>query len=308
MVKIFLSVIILSAVVINANAQGCSDAGVCTIHSIKNNTLKPGEKEDNRNEVVVGFNFGKGEKSVSYYTTEVEYTRSVSKHTSVTGKISYSFIFGELTNTNGFGDLFLSANHEFDTKKNWQKSFVVGLKIPFDEANIIKDGIHLPMPYQTSLGTTDLVLGLNFIHKSFGATIAVQQPLTPVNGNSFLPEDYPDNNIAANYLPTNKFSRKGDVLLRLSYNFDINKKFYIRPSFLSIYHEANDTYLDKSKVRKEIANSNGFTINGNIFFDYEVNKTSGFEVSFGTPFAVRTKRPDGLTRSFVGALNYNFKF
>ncbi|MEO8110037.1 MAG: hypothetical protein ABI594_08400 [Ginsengibacter sp.] len=308
MTKIYLSVIILLAAVINAKAQGCSDAGVCTIHSIKNNTIKQGEKEDKRNEGVVGFNFGKGEKSVSYCTTEIEYTRSVLKHTSVTGKIGYSFISGELANTNGFGDLFLSANHEFDTKKNWRKSFVVGLKIPFDEANIIKNGIHLPMPYQTSLGTTDLVLGINFMHKSFGATIAVQQPLKPINGNSFLPGDYQDNSLANKYLPTNEFSRKGDILLRLSYNFDINKKFSVRPSFLSIYHEGNDTYLDANKVRKAIANSNGITINGNIFFDYEVNKTSEFEVSFGTPFAVRTKRPDGLTRSFVAALNYGFKF
>ncbi len=308
MTKVILSTLILLTVVTNVNAQGCSDAGVCTIHSIKNNTNKTNEKDNSRNEVVVGFNFGKGEKSVSYYTTEIEYTRNILKHTSVTGKIGYSVISGELANTNGFGDLFLSVNHEFDMEKNWQKSFVVGLKIPFDEANTIKNGIHLPMPYQTSLGTTDLVLGLNFIHKSFGATIAVQQPLKPVNGNSFLPGDYPNNSIAAKYLPTNKFSRKGDALLRLSYNFEIDKKFSIRPSFLSIYHEANDTYLDGNKVRKEIANSNGFTLNGIIFLGYDVNPKSGFELSLGAPFAVRDKRPDGLTRHFVAALNYRFRF
>ena len=164
------------------------------------------------------------------------------------------------------------------------------------------------MPYQTSLGTTDLVLGLNLMHKSFGITVAVQQPLKPANGNSFLPENYPSDPIATKYLPTNKFSRKGDVLLRLSYNLDVNKKFSIRPGFLFIYHEANDTYLDLNKIRKEIANSNGLTINGNIFFDYEVNKTNGVELSFGSPFAVRTKRPDGLTRSFVAALNYKIRF
>lgn len=308
MKKLFLLALIFFAVIKNTNAQGCSDAGVCTIHSIKNNTATERENDSAKNEFVIGFNFGKGEKSISYYTTEIEYTRSIFNHTSLTGKIGYAFISGELANTSGLTDLFLSVNHAFDTKSNWQKSFVIGLKLPFDKANITKKNIHLPMPYQTSLGTTDLVLGLNFIHQSFGATIAVQQPLKPINGNNFLPGDYPGNSIAAGYLPTNKFSRKGDVLLRLSYNFDLDKKLSIRPSFLSIYHEANDTYLDENKVRKEIAHSQGVTINGNIFFGYEFTKTSGLELSLGAPFVIRDKRPDGLTRHFVAALNYKFIF
>ena len=308
MFKIFLLIPVLFAVVTNTYAQGCSDAGVCTIHSIKNNTIKPGERDDSKNEVVAGFNFGKGERSISYYILEVEYTRIVAKHTSLTGKIEYSAISGELANVSGWGDLFLSVNHSFDTKKKWQKSFVAGFKIPFDDANTSKNGIFLPMPYQTSLGTTDLVLGLNFMRRSFGLTVAVQQPLKPINGNSFLSEDYPSNPLAAKYLPTSKFSRKGDILLRLSYNFDINKKFSVRPSFLSIYHEANDTYVDGNKVRKEIAHSNGLTLNGNIFLNYEVNKMGALELSFGAPFVVRDRRPDGLTRHFVTALSYKIKF
>lgn len=308
MSKIFLFTLVLFIAALNADAQGCSDAGVCTIHSIKNNTMKADENDSSKNEVVVGFNFGKGERSISYYTSEVEYTRTIAKQISLTGKIEYTAINGELAHVNGAGDLFLSVNHSFDTKKKWQKSFVVGFKIPFDDANTGKNGIFLPMPYQTSLGTTDLVLGLNFMHESFGATIAVQQPLKPVNGNSFLPENYSSIPLAAKYLPTNEFSRKGDVLVRLSYDFDINKKFSIRPSLLSIYHEANDTYLDGNKVRKEIVGSTGFTINGNLFLQYELNKTSGFELSFGAPFVVRDKRPDGLTRHFVAALDYKIKF
>ncbi|HEX6171593.1 MAG TPA: hypothetical protein VFZ33_18035, partial [Chitinophagaceae bacterium] len=148
--------------IVKANAQGCSDAGVCTLHSIKNNAEGHESRDGKKNDVSVGFAYGIGERSTNNYTGYLEYTRTITNRTSVTGKLGYSFINGELANTNGLTDLFLSVNHAFDVNKKWQKSFVVGLKLPFDDADIIKNGIHLPMPYQTSLGTTDLVLAINY--------------------------------------------------------------------------------------------------------------------------------------------------
>ncbi|HET9433208.1 MAG TPA: hypothetical protein VFO37_05590, partial [Chitinophagaceae bacterium] len=184
-----------------SSAQGCSDAGVCTLHSIKNNTGGHESRNGKKNDVSVGFAYGKGERSTNNYTGYLEYTRTITNRTSVTGKLGYSFINGELANTNGFTDLFLSLNHAFDVNKKWQKSFVIGLKLPFDGADIIENGIHLPMPYQTSLGTTDLVLAINYNLKSFGATLALQHPLKAINKNKFLPGDYPDEPLALNYWP-----------------------------------------------------------------------------------------------------------
>jgi hypothetical protein len=307
MKKMISGAIILWAASSNLKAQGCSDAGFCTIHSIKNNT-RGSSQNDKKNELVTGFVFGKGERSVSYYTWEIEYTRNITRRTSATAKPGFSFISGELAKTSGLTDLFLSVNHAYDVKSKWHKSFIVGLKIPFDKADIVKKGIHLPMPYQTSLGTTDLVLGLNFIRNSFGATVAVQQPLKSVNGNQFLPENYPTVPLVNRYLPSNRFTRKGDVLLRFSYNFDLDKRFSIRPSLLGIYHEANDSYIDINKITRKIAKSAGLTANANVFLDYRLKDKSEFELSLGTPFVVRTNRPDGLTRSFVAALNYKFIF
>lgn len=289
-------------------AQGCSDAGVCTIHSIKNNTENSGEADNTKNDLLIGFSFGKGERSISYYNPYIEYTRSLSDKTSVTGKVSFGTISGELANTYGLGDIFLSVNYAFDTKGKWQKSFIAGLKIPLDKADIVENGIHLPMPYQTSLGTTDFVAGLNFIHKSLGITAAFQQPLNSTNGNKFLPSDYPSEPLASEYFPTNKFYRKGDGLVRVSYNFNPVKKLSIRPSLLGIYHVDNDSYENMNKMKVEIPRSYGLTLNANIFLDYKVSKTSGFELSVGTPFVVRENRPDGLTRSLVAAIEYKVSF
>lgn len=303
-VFVFASIILMD----QSNAQGCSDAGVCTLHSIKNNAEAHESKDGRKNDISVGFAYGIGERSINNYTGYLEYTRTITTGTSVTGKLGYSFINGELANTNGLTDLFLSVNHSFDVNKKWQKSFVVGLKLPFDGADIIENGIHLPMPYQTSLGTTDLVLAINYNRKSFGATLALQQPLKAINKNKFLPGDYPDEPLTLNYWPTNEFERKGDLVGRVSYRFKTGERFSIRPSLLGIYHLANDSYVDDAKNRRPLYNSLGLTLNGNVFVDYRLKNGSGFELSLGTPFIVRDQRPDGLTRSFVASVEYQFSF
>jgi hypothetical protein len=319
MKKIFRCSLILAGILISVNsinAQGCSDAGVCSIHSIKNNAEGHESRNDDKNDLTVGFGYGGGERNTNNYTWYTEYTRTITGKTSVTGKLSYSAINGELGNTSGFGDLFLSVNHAFDIKRKWQKSFVVGLKIPFDGADIGKNGYSLPMPYQTSLGTVDLVLALNYNRKNFGATLALQKPLKARNDNTFLPGDYPSNplpntppsSVFLKYWPSNEFERNGDILGRVSYNFKTNDRFSIRQSLLGIYHLANDTYVDDNKNRRPIYNSTGLTLNGNIFFDYRLKNGSGFELGLGAPFIVRDQRPDGLTRHFVATLEYQFSF
>lgn len=306
-----IGIISCAAILLSANyakAQGCSDAGVCSIHSIKNNAEAHELKKGKKNDLSLGFGYGIGERSTNNYTWYAEYTRSLSKRSSVTGKLSYAAINGELANTSGLGDLFLSFNHAFDTKHKWQKSFVVGVKLPLDEADIVKNMIHLPMPYQTSLGTVDLVLALNYNRKNVGATLALQQPVKSRNGNKFLASFYPDEPLAPLYWPTNKFERKGDLVGRVSYSFRTGDRFSIRPSLLGIYHLANDTYEDVAKNRRPVYNSTGLTLNGNVFFDYRLKGGNGFELSLGTPFIVREQRPDGLTRKFVATLEYQFSF
>ncbi|MFC0771977.1 hypothetical protein [Terrimonas alba] len=315
MKRIFSLLTLVTIISIQSNAQGCSDAGVCTLHSIKNNAEAHKSKEGKKNDISIGFAFGKGERSTDNYTGYVEYTRSITDQTSVTGKLGYSFINGELANTNGWTDLFLSVNHAFDQQagkkdanKKWQKSFVVGLKLPLDGADMVKNGIHLPMPYQTSLGTIDLVLALNYNRKNFGATLALQQPLKASNENKFLPGDYPATPLTLKYWPTNEFERRGDIVGRVSYSFEINERFSIRPSLLGIYHLGNDSYADDNKTRRKIYNSLGLTLNGNVFVDYHLKNGNGFELSIGAPFVIRDQRPDGLTRSFVASLEYQFSF
>lgn len=289
-------------------AQGCSDAGVCTMRSIKDNSGSLKLDKKNKNDLTIGFGYGIGEEATQNYTGYLEYTRRVSSKTSLTGKFNYTSISGELANTSGPGDLFLSINQTLGEKKKWQKSFVLGFKVPLNSSAIMKNGIQLPMPYQTSIGTFDLLMALNYSRKSFGATIALQQPLSSTNKNKFLPGDYPSIPAASNYWPTNEFSRKGDLVGRVSYSLKTGERASIRPSLLGIYHLGDDTYINAAKISTAILNSKGLTLNGNIFFDYRLKNGNGFEFGFGAPFIVRDQRPDGLTRSLVISLGYQFGF
>jgi hypothetical protein len=299
--------VIIGAVYFNSvSAQDCSDAGICTIHSIKDNTQA--KEASRKNELAFGFSFGKGEDDVSYYTPSIDYTRELGHSTSFTAKLDYSAIHGHLANTSGIGDLFLSVDKKFDRTKIISKSVIAGLKIPFDHADAIKNGIELPMPYQTSLGTFDAIAGVNFYYKSFGATFAVQQPLTKANQNGFLVSDYSSNPFASKYLSSNQLKRKGDAFTRLSYNRKISQVFSLRPSLLCIYHFSNDNYLDEAKLRKEITGSKGLTLNGNLFFDFKLSAVSEIEIGVRTPFIIRQARPDGLTRSLVSVAEYKIHF
>ncbi|MBX2977136.1 MAG: hypothetical protein KF721_13480 [Ignavibacteriaceae bacterium] len=107
---------------------------------------------------------------------------------------------------------------------------------------------------------------------------------------------------------TKKFTRSGDVLLRVSYPINITPKLKLTASILPIYHLSNDKYIDEFNVDKEIKGSEGLTLNGNAYLDYELNNKSIIQLNLGMPFIVRELRPDGLTRSFIANLEYRIKF
>lgn len=136
---------------------------------------------------------------------------------------------------------------------------------------------------------------------------AIQQPLTQ-NENQFIASNFPLNSQLRTFHSTNKFERSGDVLLRVSYPINISSKFKLTPSVLPIYHLANDKCTDEFNFKREIEGSQGLTLNGNAYLDYELNTKSVLQLNVGMPFVVRTARPDRLTRSFIANIEYRIKF
>lgn len=284
--------------------QGCSDAGFCTINSFKPQSTDSAEANvEFNNQVKIGFSFGNADRDIAVLGTALEYNRILSDKFALDVKLTALLQTGNGISVFGLSDLYLNTNYNI----NKNAKFTIGLKIPLTNGNRKIDGIALPMDYQASLGTLDFIVGFGYQIKKLQLVAAFQQPLTQ-NQNAFLAGDYPITSELSAFQSTNKFKRSGDVLLRVSYPINLGKKFKITPSILPIYHLTKDRYFDRFANEIIIPNSEGLTLNGNVYFDLTLNEKNALQLNAGMPFVVRASRPDGLTRSFIINLEYRAKF
>lgn len=300
--KFILNTTILFCLLTNFSyGQGCSDAGFCTINSFKPNSADSTKVLSNQ--FKIGAFYGKADNSISVYGNYLEYNRQLGMKFGIDAKLTTIAQNGNGISTFGLSDIFVNANFKASEKVN----LTLGAKIPLSNASKTYNNLPLPMDYQATLGTFDLIFGIGYEIKKIQLVAAIQQPLTQ-NDNQFIATNYPINSKLRTFQSTNKFERSGDVLLRVSYPIYINPKLKLTPSILPIYHLANDKYTDEMNVKQEIKGSQGLTLNGNAYLDYEINSKNSIQFNLGLPFVVRDSRPDGLTRSFIANLEYSIKF
>jgi hypothetical protein len=282
-------------------AQGCSDAGVCSIHNIKPSDL-PDTTRITNNILNAGLTFGMSQYKVLVFTPYVEYTRFLGKSYSITGRFNSGFRLGELDNIISPSDFLLSAGY------NFLNHFTVtaGVKIPLNDANKPKNGQPLPMNYQTSLGTFDILLGFGYRIKRFLFTAGYQQSLKQ-NKNQFLATDYPEGSPENKYYSTRNYHRAADVLIRFSVIAVQTKKIALIAGVLPIYHLGNDTYQEPDDTRVKLTGSQGLTLNINAILQYQISAAQVLELTSGAPVIARKVRPDGLSE-FAISLEYKISF
>ena len=98
------------------------------------------------------------------------------------------------------------------------------------------------LDFQPSLGTTDIIVGFATNIKKLQINVATQLPVFQ-GKNTFSSELYDTSNFYSEFQSTNNYKRKGDVLLRATYEVSKTEKFRFTSSLLSIYHLGNDTYI-----------------------------------------------------------------
>ena len=285
----------------NVQAQGCSDAGICTINSFKPNSADSAAV--GRHQLKVGAFYGQADNAIAVYGTYLEYNRQLSNRWGIDAKLTSLAQNGNGISAFGVSDIFLNAHYKASDKV----TFTVGTKIPLSVADKSKNNLPLPMDYQSSLGTVDLIFGMGYTINKWQMVAAIQQPLSQ-NSNQFLASSYPANHPLRQFQSTNKFQRSADVLLRVSYPVQLHPKLKLTPSLLPIYHLANDRFVNEMDVEQPIVGSQGLTLNGNLYLDYDLSSKSALQFNMGLPFVVRDARPDGLTRSFVANLEYRIRF
>ena len=281
-------------------AQGCSDAGICSVGNSFTSEVK-----ENKNGVEVGSVFGMGEADVTTILQYITYTRNFSEKFSLSGKVTYSQASGDFGTRGQFGDAFLIGNYTFKKNTNKEWSTLLGFKFPFSSSNLKINDYPIPLDYQASLGTFDAIAGINFNYKRWDFNAAVQLPVINNNKNSYFKEYSGTNDFPS----TNLFERKPDIVFRAMYTLKTpSQKFTFKPNVLFIYHLGEDSYENIFGNREKIIGSDGLTINGNLISSYVINPNNSIELSLATPFLVRTIRPDGLTRSITAALIYKIAF
>jgi hypothetical protein len=281
-------------------SQGCSDAGFC---SLKYAAGAPAAK----NSFSIGTVAGGGDGNTFVNNSYLSYTRQFSGRLFWDTKITANYASGSLAANFNVGDIFttLSAKAWQSPAKQQKLIFLTGVKIPLTAANDKAGGKPLPMSYQASLGTFDLLLGASYQLNNWEFTNAWQLPLTGENKNSFI-DEY---SIADDFPSSNKLKRKADVLLRAAYNFQKKgSRFAFKPNLLAVYHLGNDSYENIFSKRQILTGSKGLTVNANVIGKYLINATNSIGLSVAAPLVVRTIRPDGLTRSFTAGIEYKFSF
>lgn len=318
-------IILLLAIVLSvgyANAQGCSDAGFCTLGSLKSNfdfekkdSFSLNEKEL-KNTIGIGFSYGLGEDKNNNFNPFLIYNRKLTKHLELQTKLTSAFIQGKAANVNYISDIYITTNTSITLKDKKPKlhqrlNIIAGIKIPFSSANFKKNAQELPMAYQPSLATVDIIAGINYIVFGFEMNAAFQIPTAQINKNTYFKEtgNLTFNNGKDTFSSTNLFKRKPDFLFRFGYIFHTkNYKWLFKPNLLNIVHLGQDKYTTILGDKQKIAGSQGYTLNAAFNMTYNINKHHNIEFSAGTPLVVRKVRPDGLTRKVAIALEYHFNF
>lgn len=284
-----------------ANSQGCSDAGFCSLDGIQSS-----ESHNNsfKNQFTIGSSYGIADHGITIVAPYLSYQRSLGESLSISTKLTSIQQSSEEVKNSGLSDVFVSANYQLSNKTN----LTAGAKLPLSDGNEFFNSVDpFPLDFQPSLGTTDIIVGFATKVKNLQINVATQLAVSQ-GENTFLSQAYDTSSFYSEFQSTNNYNRKGDVLLRGTYEISKTEKLRFTSSLLSIYHLGNDTYEDTNNVEKEIEGSGGLTINLNLFLDYRLSRNSSLNFSVGSPVAVRKVRPDGLTRSFIATLAYSYQF
>jgi len=281
-------------------AQGCNDAGLCSMGDLDGQGLSMGNKYNTQ----VSYYFGLGEKQSLINTVQFEQRFLVLKDRGqIFVQLPFHYIHGTLGQTYGVGDISVGFNYTYLKKKDVSASFLIAAKLPPNDANKTIDDKGAPMVYQTSLGTYSLALGANIFYKKWQLGLGYLKPFGS-NKNYFYHAEWPENEDALEYTQMNDLARGDDAMLRVN-RFFYTKKNRYNVGLLALYRVQKDI-ITQGENRIALDNSDGLTLNINLGYHKVLKNKDAITLSFAAPLITREVRVDGLTRTFVLMFTYAF--
>lgn len=282
-------------------AQGCSDAGVCTIGTVQagfddnfDDNVDAEYKVPKLLHLQLQTVYGAGENGVSIvqvvpeasWTAASPITRGI---LTIQASLPWAYATGSLGSNSGVGDAMISVSNTALIDHNTNVGLTVGMRLPTGTTNATTAGSPLPMPYQTGLGTTDLLLGASASMGPWALALGYQHVAVNGNTNAFTDS-------GSGYFSSKDLERGDDAVVRLTYAFNAGD-LAITPSVLAIYRLHADRVAGA-----EVSGSRGLTLNAAVAGRYVLSHAVDLRIDLAMPLRVREVRPDGLTRGFVAAL------
>lgn len=282
----------------SAFSQGCSDAGACSItgHFADSNSSKTHFSG------FVSQSLGSGEKFVVLSQSTVGVAVRFSTRTTVSFQIPFVAVYGNLGFTSGMGDGMVSIRQQLIQGKNSTFYLLAGGRLRSNRADLTLNSKALPMAYQTSLGTYDLILGLLAKHKTWDFYLAYQHSFGR-NRNGYLHEGTNTNPNKVYYESAN-LKRGDDMVFRIQKAVFSNKKRSFRFTLMPVYRLQQDEII-KNGENIRLAGSSGFTLNINLSLTLKTKKGATVEWLIAFPIIDRKYRADGLTRNGVVTFRYS---
>jgi hypothetical protein len=231
-------------------------------------------------------------------------------------KLPYQTVKGNLGSTSGLSDISLCLTRNIFSTHNLDVNVSIGGKIPTNDANLTDKSHDLPLPmyYQTSLGTYDIITGISVITRNWLFATGIQHPFNK-NENQFtwakwIPV-YQDGNgedYVRSYNSCYELKRGTDVMLRAERNFRYSR-FNFSAGLLPIFRITKDEITVAStgeRVKPE--GTTGMALSAIVTAGYSLNVQSGLKLLFGKKITQRELNPDGLTRHDVTTLSYYYRF
>jgi hypothetical protein len=150
------------------------------------------------------------------------------------------------------------------------------------------------MPYQTGLGTTDLVVGVSSTYDAWSVALGYQRVLVNNNRNAYVDD-------GTGYFTSKDYERGDDAILRVGRSIAIDN-INIAPSLLAIYRVQQDRVMGE-----RVEGSDGLTLNLALAASTSIADRMNLRLDAAAPVLVRKVRADGLTRALVVSLGLTYQ-
>jgi hypothetical protein len=250
----------------------CSDAGICAIGT-DNHSKDLNDKY--RFDMKYKYGYSGKTDSVSFHSVNVALSYQIFEYLTLDITVPYNVQSGPLGTVQSNGDPIILLGTMLYSDRSRKMQGQIGGRFTLGNDN----EKNLPQVYQSSLGSNDLLLGINASNNSWIASIGYQ-----VAGKR-------NTNIT-------QLKRGDELFAKIGYLYETSAELSFTPSLIFI-HQVGESSVVSKEQSTTISSVNGSAqsqLNLSLNARYELSKTTALASQFAMPFLKREVNVDGLTR------------